>query len=103
MEQLLESMGIAIMTIGTIPGTFSATSYDIGDEGVAYFDSTPSNEGLAGERYLDAVDVSEFPEFGGLQAVSHVRLSHSECAHSMACCTKSTYPTCTADHSWRMA
>ncbi len=65
-------MCIGVMTVGTIPGEISATSWDIGEEGVAYFDSTPSNEGLAGGRYLDAVDVSAFPEFGGLEAVTHV-------------------------------
>eukprot|EP01084_Bolivina_argentea_P303873 524731_1 len=62
----------AVMTVGTIPGEVSATSWDIGEEGVAYFDSTPNNEGLAGGRYLDAVDVSALSEFEGLEAVTHI-------------------------------
>ncbi len=65
-------MWIAIMTVGTIPGEVSAASWDIGEEGVAYFDSTPDNEGSDNGQYMSAVDVSALAEFEGLEAVTHV-------------------------------
>ncbi len=42
----------------SIPGTLEAEEYDLGGAGVAYFDTTPENEGDANFRTAEGVDIS---------------------------------------------
>src|SRR5262249_20641214 len=43
--------------LALVPGTFEAENFDQGGEGVAYHDSTPGNQGDAGFRIGEDVDI----------------------------------------------
>ncbi len=54
---LLANAAFAAVTNGDVPGTFDAEDFDQGGEGVGYHDNTPSNQGDAGYRTGESVDV----------------------------------------------
>jgi hypothetical protein len=57
-----------------LPGLLQAENYDLGGEGVAYHDTTLSNEGRSDYRPGDAVDIQVTKDVGGGNQLAYLRV-----------------------------